>query len=77
MKNNSPVDPELFRHQCEVRYLVAKRFKLGKREGETWLQNHLALTEKKRGPESVSRLKVDIAQQWSKGNRGEYETWID
>ena len=65
---------ELYRHQCEVRYLLRKR----KIEGRQWLVNHLELIEKYRGRVHTELLKKDIYNQWILGNRGDIDgLWFE
>lgn len=64
---------EAYRHQCEVRDLIAKR--VTKSRG--WLHDHLVLIEKMRGKKARARLEQDITQQWMRGNRGQAGCWFD
>jgi len=65
---------EVYRHQCEVRYLLRKRKELGRQ----WLVNHLELIDKRRGRVHTEFLKKDLMRQWISGNRGEIDgLWFD
>lgn len=63
---------EEYRHQCEVRDIIARRIK----NGRNWAQDHLAKIEKFRGKSARDRLERDILQQWQLGNRGESGIWL-
>ena len=65
-------DGETFRHQCEVRQLLAWRVQ----RGREWLRSHLDAVEKVRGKDARARLEADILQQWTLGNRGEPRVWL-
>jgi hypothetical protein len=58
------------RHQCEVRHVLALRV-----EDRGKAISYMALVEQKRGAEAARQLKVDAADQWNKGNRGEKGDW--
>ena len=60
---------EEYRHQCEVRCLIAMRVNKGKQ----WLVNHLNNPKLARRSQ---KLALDIQDQWKKGNRGEYGVWL-
>lgn len=62
-----------YRHQCEVRDIIAKRQRLG----SDWAWDYLDKVEKARGKKARSALEADIVQQWKLGNRGETGAWID
>lgn len=63
---------ELYRHQCEVRYLLRKRQELGR----IWLVRTLESIEKQR--KNIDLLKKDVRYQWMMGNRGLIEgEWYD
>lgn len=64
---------ETFRHQCEVRDIIAKRVS----KGRQWAADHLAKIEKARGKSSRDVLERDIREQWSRGNRGEPGIWLE
>lgn len=64
---------ETYRHQCEVREIIAKRLA----KGRGWAQDHLAGIEKARGKKARQKLEADILQQWNLGNRGTAGCWID
>lgn len=64
---------EIYRHQCEVRDIIAKRIK----RGRSWAHEHLDGIEKHRGKKARSRLESDILQQWGLGNRGERGLWLE
>lgn len=62
---------EEYRHQCEVRYYLAKRLK----EGREAVLKAVELTGKKRGEPAARRLMADIVAQWNLGNRGDKNDW--
>ena len=64
---------EVYRHQCEVRYLLRKRKELGR----LWLVNHLELIEKHRGRVAVAQLKKDLLFQWRLGIGDIDLLWFD
>jgi hypothetical protein len=61
-------DAEEHRHRCEVRQVLKWRVE----RGSAWVHAWLERVEAKR---PVSRLRRDCAEQWSKGNRGEWGDW--
>jgi hypothetical protein len=63
---------ETYRHQCEVRTIIAKRVA----KGRSWAAEYLDKVEKARGKQARSRLESDILQQWNLGNRGEANIWL-
>ena len=63
---------ETFRHQCEVREIIAKRIA----KGRGWAHDHLIGIEKVRGKKARQRLEADILQQWNLGNRGKHGVWL-
>ena len=66
---------EEYRHQCEVREWIKRRVAKGPPEGRGWLAHVLAAIEKRRGKEAAERLRNDIRQQWTLGNRGDFGDW--
>lgn len=64
---------ETYRHQCEVRDIIAKRLT----KGRQWAQDHLQGIEKARGKAARQKLEADILQQWNLGNRGATGHWIE
>jgi len=64
---------ETYRHQCEVRDIIAKRLT----KGRQWAQDHLDGIEKARGKKARKALELDILRQWQWGNRGAPGHWID
>ena len=66
------VADDTHRHQCEVREWIKRRTT----RHSSWLKQQLVDIEKKRGAVAANRLRNDIADQWKKGNRGEYGTWF-
>lgn len=63
---------ETYRHQCEVRTIIAKRVA----KGRSWAAEYLDKVEKFRGKQARSRLESDIVQQWNLGNRGGANIWL-
>jgi hypothetical protein len=63
---------EQYRHQCEVRDIIAKR----RQYGSDWAWDYLAKVEKARGKKARSALEADVVDQWRLGNRGEGGLWI-
>ena len=61
-------DYEEQRHQCEVRQLLKWRKEWGLQRFQRYLQT--AGFDSRR-----AKLREDIADQWSKGNRGEDGLW--
>ena len=61
-------DYEEQRHQCEVRQLLKWRKEWGLQRFQRYLQT--AGFDSRR-----AKLREDIADQWSKGNRGENGLW--
>ena len=59
---------EEYRHQCEVRQLLKWRKEWGLQRFQGYLQ---ATGFSSR----IAKLRTDIADQWSKGNRGEEGLW--
>lgn len=60
---------ETYRHQCEVRWCL----KMRKEFGKSWLIKYLnSITNKQR----QDKLRIDIWNQWTLGNRGEDKTWL-
>jgi hypothetical protein len=66
----SVTDDEL-RHRCEVRQLIRWRAERTKE----WLGGFLDDIERRRGRAAAERLRIDIARQWSAGNRGAHGEW--
>jgi hypothetical protein len=64
---------EEYRHQCEVRHLIAERIILGEGIGKNWLRGYLDKPAVKARKE---KLKKDILEQWGKGNRGQKGMWF-
>ena len=64
---------ETYRHQCEVREVIARRLK----KGRAWGQDHLDAIERLRGKKARSRLEADLLQQWNLGNRGKPGVWLE
>ena len=64
-------DSEVWRHQCEVRSVLAARLTRGRQH----VDDYIALVAAKRGPEMAERLRADAAAQWAKGNRGKRGDW--
>jgi hypothetical protein len=62
---------EEYRHQCEVRTLIAARVLHGK----DWLRRYL--NNPKLNEERRRKLMIDITYQWQSGNRGEEGLWFD
>lgn len=60
---------ELFRHQCEVRYLIRQWMKYG----DSWIRGFLL---DKHVVKRASLLRKDIWEQYRLGNRGEDRTWL-
>lgn len=60
-----PSDGEGHRHRCEARALLKWRVE----KGSAWVHAWLERAEKVR---PVVGLRRDCAEQWSKGNRGEW-----
>lgn len=48
---------------------------MGPTTGKGWLAGVLEDIGKRRGKPAAERLKRDIAEQWKRGNRGEYGDW--
>lgn len=63
-----PTDGPEHRHRCEVRQMLKWRAE----RGSAWVHGWLERAEKVR---PVSRLRRDCAEQWSRGNRGEWGDW--
>jgi hypothetical protein len=63
------------RHECETREWIKRRAAKGPQDGKTWLGDVLKAIEKRRGKVAAERLRRDIRQQWTLGNRGEYGDW--
>lgn len=59
---------EEHRHRCEVRAVLKWRVE----RGSAWVHAWLERAEKVR---PVARLRRDCAEQWAKGNRGEWGDW--
>jgi hypothetical protein len=64
---------EAYRHQCEVRDIIAKRVQ----KGRPWAIGHLSKIEDARGRKARLALEKDILQQWNLGNRGEPGCWFE
>lgn len=64
-------DPDLHRHRCEVRAWIAARVV----RDAPWLREHLGRIEKLRGAAAANQLRIDIAEQWQRGNRGTWGEW--
>lgn len=58
------------RFQCEARYCLALRAR-DKNAADAYLQLVLA----QRGKEAYDKLRNTCAEQWGKGNRGNYGDW--
>lgn len=72
-RHHMDTSSETYRHQCEVRTIIAKRLA----KGRSWAVEYLDKVEKARGKQARSRLESDILQQWSLGNRGQTGTWFE
>ena len=59
---------EEHRHRCEVRQILKWRSD----RGSAWVHAWLDDLGKKR---PVARIRRDCAEQWGKGNRGEWGDW--
>jgi len=64
-------DPETFRHQCEVRWLL-KRFGA---EGKEAVNRYVDQVRAKRGDWMADRLIADTRAQYALGNRGFDGEW--
>jgi hypothetical protein len=64
-------DSELFRHKCEVRWLLRERIRRGQ-AGILWLKGYLQTP-----PVQARRqmLEKDIREQWKFGNKGQEGDW--
>ncbi|MDB5822206.1 MAG: hypothetical protein JWR21_910 [Herminiimonas sp.] len=60
------------RHQCEVRHVLCLRAMGGQKANQ-----YLEAVEKRRGKETVAKLRGDCAEQWVRGNRGQRGVWIE
>jgi Ser/Thr protein kinase RdoA (MazF antagonist) len=56
---------------CEVRQWLRWRAERAKE----WLQEALDDIARRRGSAAAARLRADIGDQWSKGNRGVWGDW--
>jgi hypothetical protein len=56
------------RHQAEVRQLIKWRQEWGLQRFQRYLETYGFSNR-------ISKLRTDIADQWSKGNRGEGKSW--
>ena len=61
--SNGVMNEEKYRHQCEVRYLLAIRHKEGLGAIRRLLSNSGFAPR-------LHRIQFDMAEQWRKGNRG-------
>ena len=61
-------DDETYRHQCEVRQLIRWRKEWGLQRFQRYLETYGFSNR-------IAKLRTDIADQWSKGNRGEDKSW--
>ena len=61
---------EEYRHQCEVRAVLAWRTA----DRDSALR-YLSVVRQKRGNQAADRLEADCRQQWSVGNRGKKGDW--
>ena len=59
---------ETYRHQCEVRQLIKWRQEWGLQRFQRYLQANGFSSR-------IAKLREDIADQWSKGNRGQDKDW--
>jgi len=59
---------EEYRHQCEVRQLLKWRKEWGLQRFQRYIQTTGFSSR-------IAKLRTDIADQWSKGNRGEKGLW--
>ena len=59
---------EQHRHQCEVRFCLAKGF--------DWFQGYIRGVKQERGKEAARRLWDDVKQQHALGNKGEPGCWL-
>lgn len=65
------MDQKEHMHRCEVRTWMRMRTT----RDVVWLRKVLMDIAKKRGEQAAQRLRDDIADQWRKGNRGEFDDW--
>ena len=63
-----PLSNETYRHQCEVRQLIRWRKEWGLQRFQRYLETYGFSNR-------IAKLRTDIADQWSKGNRGENKSW--
>lgn len=61
---------EKYRHQCEVRQVLAWRV-----EDRSKAIDYLAKVRQKRGDVVADQLEKDCKEQWSKGSRGDKGDW--
>jgi hypothetical protein len=59
------------KHRCEVREWIRR----GSDKPAEWVKELLAGIAKRRGKPAAERLRRDIREQWSRGNRGEFGDW--
>ena len=59
------------RHECEVRDVLLKF----KKKGRKGLELYIAMVEQKRGSHAANRLREDCREQFKKGNRGDKGDW--
>ena len=64
---------EQYRHQCEVRALLRWRYELGK----PFVLAFLSKVEQKRGKVAAMQLEKDVIAQWTLGNRGQHDVWLE
>lgn len=64
-------DSDVFRHKCEVRWLLRERIRRGQ-AGILWLKGYLQTP-----PVQARRqmLEKDIREQWKFGNKGQEGDW--
>lgn len=60
---------EQYRHECEVRSILA--MKARSKNGEAEYMKNL----KEKRPLAFPKIESDVNSQWKKGNRGEYGDW--
>lgn len=60
---------EQYRHECEVRSILAMKSR--SKNGEAEYMKNL----KVKRPLAFPKIESDVMSQWKKGNRGEYGDW--
>lgn len=65
-----PDNSEQHRHRCEVRQVLKWRTQDRNKAIE-----YLSIVRNKRGDRVAQLLEKDCREQWTQGNRGEYNEW--